>query len=177
MLAKDQANSALSAARQIMDLQRSEESHQHQRTEREVVGLQSDQVSSSTSAELNTNTAEHRDWKDDDDEETQPVFLSDPTVGIVDGGSDSEGEAETAPIVDVLTSSDESEDWRNNGQSHHQLDQTTPSVSHTDSVLTAVRSSAGAGQYIPSPSQVGSVLVIRLAFFMRLISGCSLWVL
>ena len=46
MLAKDQANSALSAARLMMNLQRSEESHQ------QVVGLQSDQVSSSTSSEL-----------------------------------------------------------------------------------------------------------------------------
>ena len=161
MQAKIQANSALSAARQMMDLQRSEESHQHQLTEREVDGLQSDQVS--TTVELDTNTAEHRDWKDaddDDDDETQPVFLSDPTAGIVDGGSDSEVEDETAAIVDVLTSSDESEDRKNDAQS------LLSSVSLTDSVFPAVppcdlqdRPSAVAAQYIPSPIQVGRFTV------------------
>ena len=155
MQAKIQANSALSAARQMM------ESHQHQLTEREVDGLQSDQVS--TTVELDTNTAEHRDWKDaddDDDDETQPVFLSDPTAGIVDGGSDSEVEDETAAIVDVLTSSDESEDRKNDAQS------LLSSVSLTDSVFPAVppcdlqdRPSAVAAQYIPSPIQVDSLLL------------------
>ena len=53
---------------------------------------------------------------------------------------------------------------KNDGQSHHhQLDQIKPSVSHMDSMLTAVRSSAGAGWYIPSPIQMSSELVIRLA--------------
>ena len=62
---------------------------------REVDGLQSNHVSSST---------ELQDWKDDDDreddEDTQSVFLSDPAADIVDGGSDSDGvfsPAQTSP--------------------------------------------------------------------------------
>ena len=137
-LAKDEANSALSAAKQMRDLLRSEESQQL--AGREVVRLQDDQVSS---------TAEQNDCKDD--EETQPVFLSDPTAGIVDGGSDSEVETETAAIVDVLTSSDESE-----------VEQTRSSVSPTDTAVPPpdlhAKPTAEAGQYIPSPIQVGVVL-------------------
>ena len=143
MLAKEHAISALTAARLMMDLQLGAEL-----SGREVDGLQSNHVSSST---------ELQDWKDDDDreddEDTQSVFLSDPAADIVDGGSDSDGEAETAAIVDVLTSSDESEDWRVDGSSHHhQLDQTTTFVSQT------VRASAVAGPYIPPPSQLGSMI-------------------
>ena len=165
MLAKDQANSALTAARQMMDLQLGAEP-----TGREVVGLQSDQVNTSTSAELITDTAERHDLKEedeDDDEDTQPVFLSDPAADIVDGGSDSDGEAETAAIVDVLTSSEESEDWKHEAQSHHhRLDQNKASVSQTDAMFNAARPSAVAGPYIPSPSQVGSLIVNRLSVFM-----------
>ena len=163
MLAKDQANSALSAARQLMDLQLGTEP-----TGREVVGLQSDQVNTSTSAELITDTAERHDLKEDDeDEDTQPVFLSDPAADIVDGGSDSDGEAETAAIVDVLTSSEESEDWKHEAQSHqHRLDQNKASVSQTDAMFNAAKPSAVAGPYIPSPSQVGSLIVNRLSVFM-----------
>ena len=52
--------------------------------------------------------------------ETEPVFLSDPTAAIVDGGSDGE---ETAAIVDVLTSSDENMNLKTEDHSHPAGDQ------------------------------------------------------
>ena len=87
MLAKDQANSALTAARLMMSLLRSEESVKQLGGDpavREVAGVQDDQVSSSTDVLVSSVLAEEAET------ETQPVFLSDPTADIVDAESDSD---------------------------------------------------------------------------------------